>query len=223
MSNKPMKDIHIRPMIAEEKQAVGAIMRSSFELTQQLFFSWSKDVRVAEQGGTILGAIVLKMFPLPAGRKGGLIAWVFTAPEARGTGAGQRLIEAGLNSLKEQGCNELMACVEGYNTSSSKLFATRGFSILSAGEQFRRYGLGALAMWFHTFHYIDVGHFLWVRPATTQPDSPGLQWWGNWLANVLIFLLALWRRDGFGQLSLSSLVEIPLLLVIILGLRTLSI
>ena len=85
------------------------------------------------------------------------------------------MIEAGLNFLEAQGCNELMACVEGYNTSSSKLFATQGFSILSAGEQFRRYGLGALAMWFHTFHYIDVGHFLWERPGASQPDSPGLQ------------------------------------------------
>jgi predicted N-acetyltransferase YhbS len=108
-----MKNIAIRSMRADEKQAVGAIMRRSFELTQQLFFSWSKNVLVAELDGKLLGAIVLKMFSLPAGRKGGLIAWVFTAPEARGTGAGQRLIEASLAFLEEQGCDELMACVEG--------------------------------------------------------------------------------------------------------------
>ena len=124
-----MKGIYIRPMRAEEKRDVGAIMRRSFELTQQLFFSWSSDVLVAEQDGKLLGAVVLKMFPLPGDRKGGLIAWVFTAPEARGTGAGQRLIEAALKFLEEQDCDELMACVEGYNSSSSKLFATRGFSI----------------------------------------------------------------------------------------------
>ena len=33
-----MKDIHIRPMRVEEKRDVGAIMRRSFEPTQQLFF-----------------------------------------------------------------------------------------------------------------------------------------------------------------------------------------
>ena len=202
-----MKGIYIRPMRAEEKRDVGAIMRRSFELTQQLFFSWSSDVLVAEQDGKLLGAVVLKMFPLPGDRKGGLIAWVFTAPEARGTGAGQRLIEAALKFLEEQDCDELMACVEGYNSSSSKLFATRGFSILSPGEQFRRYGMGACAMWIHTFHYIDVGHFLWMRPAAAQPDNPAMQWWGNWLANVLIYLLALWRRSGFRQLSLSSALD----------------
>jgi len=222
MPNKTVKDIHIRPMLGEEKQEVGAIMRHSFELTQQLFFSWSKDVLVAEKDGKLLGAVILKMFSLPGGRKGGLIAWVFTSPEARGTGAGQRLTEAGLEFLEKQGCDEFMACVEGYNSSSSKLFATRGFSILSPGEQFRRYGLGTLSMWFHTFHYIDVGHFLWVRPAARQPDNPRLQWWGNWLANILIFLLALWRRNSFGQISLLSVVELPLLLLAFLGARSLS-
>ncbi len=217
-----MKDIHIRPMRAEEKRDVSAIMRRSFEPTQQLFFSWSSDVLVAEQDAKLLGAVVLKMFPLPGDRKGGLIAWVFTAPQARGTGAGQRLIEAALKFLEEQDCDEVMACVEGYNSSSSKLFATRGFSILSPGEQFRRYGLGALAMWIRAFHFIDIGHFLWVRPAAGQPDNPAMQWWGNWLANALIYLLALWRRSGFRQLSLSSVVEIPLLLAVFLGIRTLS-
>ncbi|MCP4540240.1 MAG: GNAT family N-acetyltransferase [Chloroflexi bacterium] len=217
-----MTDILIRPMRAEEKKDVAAIMRRSFELTQQWFFSWSPDVLVAEQDGKLLGAVVLKMFSLPGGRKGGLIAWVFTAPEARGTGAGQQLIESALKFLEEQGCDELMACVEGYNSSSSKLFATRGFSILSPGEQFRRYGLGALSMWIHTFHFIDVGHFLWVRPAASQPDNPTMQWWGNWLANILVSLLALGRQNGFGQLTLSSVVKIPLLLALFLGIRTLS-
>lgn len=217
-----MKDIHIRPMRAEEKRDVGAIMRRSFPPTQQLFFSWTSDVLVAEQDGKLIGAVVLKTFPLPGGRKGGLIAWIFTAPKARGTGAGQRLVEATLKSFEEQGCDEVMACVEGYNTSSSKLFATRGFSILSPGEQFRRYGLGALAMWIRAFHFIDIGHFLWVRPAAGQPDNPAMQWWGNWLANIPICLLALWRQSGFRQLSLSAVVEIPLLLAMFLGTRTLS-
>ena len=217
-----MKDIHIRPMKAEEKRDVGAIMRRSFSPTQQLFFSWSSNVLVAEQDGKLLGAVVLKMFSLPGGRKGGLIAWVFTAPKARGTGAGQRLIKAALKFFEERGCDELMACVEGYNSSSSKLFATRGFSILSPGEQFRRYGLGALAMWIRAFHFFDVGHFLWVRPAAGQPDNPAMQWWGNWLANVLIYLLALGRRSGFRQVSLSGVVEIPLLLAMFLGIRSLS-
>ena len=217
-----MSDIQIRPMKVEEKRDVGAIMRRSFSLTQQWFFSWSPDVLVAELDGKLLGAVVLKTFPLPGGRKGGLIAWIFTAPQARGTGAGQRLTEAALEFFEEQGCDELMACVEGYNTSSSKLFATRGFSILSPGEQFRRYGLGALAMWMHTFHFIDVGHFLWVRPAATQPDNPVMQWWGNWLVNVLVYLLAMGRQHGFRQLSLPSLVRAPLLLTLFLGIRTLS-
>jgi len=45
-------------------------------------------------------------------------------------GTGQKLIEAALHFFEDKGCEEIMACVEGSNTSSSKLFSTRGFSIL---------------------------------------------------------------------------------------------
>ena len=83
------------------------------------------------------------------------------------------------------------------NTSSSKIFSERRFSILSPGEQFRRYGLRAFALWFKIFHYIDIGHFVWAHPAAERQDRPLLQWWGTVLANALICLLALWRGSGF--------------------------
>jgi hypothetical protein len=40
-------------------------------------------------------------------------------------------------------------------------------------------------------------------PAANQLDNRAMQWWGNWLANVLIYLLALWHRSGLDQLSLQ--------------------
>jgi len=57
----------------------------------------------------MLGATVLKLIPLPGNRKGGLVWWVFTAPEARGMGAAQRLIEAALHFIQDQGCDEILA------------------------------------------------------------------------------------------------------------------
>jgi hypothetical protein len=92
-------------------------------------------------------------------------------------GTGQKLIEAALHFFEDKECDEIMACVEGFNTSSSKLFSTRGFSILSPGQQFQRYGIRILPLWVRISHYIDIGHFLWVRPRTKQPDNPALQWW----------------------------------------------
>ena len=76
----------IRPMKDDEKKIVHRIMRQSFPLIQGWFFSWTPNVLVAEQDGQVLGATVLKLFSLPENRRGGLVYWVFTAPEARGLG-----------------------------------------------------------------------------------------------------------------------------------------
>ncbi len=215
-------NILIRPMEKDERRKVHAVMRQAFPLIQQWFFSWEPNVLVAEQDGRLLGGIVLKLFRLPRGRKGGLVAWIFTAPEARGLGAGQRVVEAGIEFFEQQACDEIFACVEGYNTSSSKLFASRGFSILSPGEQFRRYGLGIFTVWLKTFHFIDVGHFLWARPAAKSADSPVLQWWGTIAANTLLGLFVLWRANGFRAGNSVMWLILPLVILALFGLRYLG-
>lgn len=215
-------NIYVRPMRLEEKKVVHNIMSRSFPLVQRWFFSFTPHVLVAEQNGQLLGATVLKLIPLPGNRKGGLIYWVFTAPEARGTGTGQKLIEAALHFFEDKGCDEIMACVEGFNTSSSKLFSTRGFSILSPGQQFRRHGIGILPLWVRIFHYLDLGHFLWVRPGSERPDNPALQWWGNVLMNALVLLLALWGWTGFRDVNLTSFIAVPMMCVFFFGVRELA-
>ncbi len=219
-----ISDVDIHPMRDDERRNVHAIMRRAFPLVDQLFFSWTPNVLVAEQDGQLLGAIVLKLFPLPHSRKGGSISWLFTAPEVRGRGLGQRLVESGLDFFERQGCDEILTTVEGFNTSSSKLFATRGFRILSPGAQFRRYGLATFAVWAKVFHYLDVGHFLWVRPTSPSPeaDSAALQWWGTILANSLIGLLMLWRLDGSKAISLGMWMILTLMLIVLFGLRYLG-
>jgi hypothetical protein len=183
-----------------------------------LFFSWSRHVLVAEHEDRIVGGVVLKLFPMPGGRRGGLVSWIFTDPAVHGLGAGQRLTEAAIAFFEENGCDELVACVEGFNTSSSKLFATRGFSILSPGEQFRRWGLGTFGVWWHTFHLIDIGHFMWVRPGAERRDNPAAQWWGTVLVNSIIALLGLLR----GAVQPMTFLVVPLLFILFLGLRSLA-
>ena len=163
--------------------------------------------------------VVLEQFRVGKDRKVGFVSWIFTDPDVRGWGLGQRLIEAALAHFEAEGCNEVSACVEGYNTSSAKLFATRGFSILSPGEQLRRYRLGIIPYWWHAFHFMDVGHFLWVKPGATEPDSPALQWLGTWLANVLLLWLAVWRQRALGGANLWA---VPATLLVLFGLRTLA-
>lgn len=212
----------IRAMRPEEKKAVVAIMRRAFGPIQQLFFSLKGQVLVAADGDHLLGGTVLDTFSLPGGRKGGIILWIFTDPAVHGRGAGQALAEGAIGYFEEQGCTDLFACVEGYNTSSSKLFSTRGFGILSPGEQIRRFGPAVVKMWYHTFHFVDVGHFLWSKPAPERPDNPNLQWWGSLLMNSILVWLALWSQHGFRSFNPAYVFIVPLILLLFFGGRSLA-
>src|SRR5918997_1422877 len=134
---------------------------------------------------------------------------------------GGRLVEATLEYFEEHGCREAFACVEGYNTSSSNLFAARGFTILSPGEQLRCYGLlGTFWLWIKMFRLgADVGHFLWARPGTTRQDRPELQWCAGTLLSVLVFLMAGWQGRWVQGLEPATVLEAALAIVALFGLR----
>ena len=218
----PIADVTIRPMRDDERLHIRAMMRSAFSLLEQCYFEWTPYILVAEQNSQLLGAVVLKLFALPRDRQGGTISWVFTAPEARGQGVGQRLVEAGLDVLERQGCDEILISVEGFNTSSSKLFATRGFGILSPAKQFQRYGLATFAVWARLVHYFETGYFLWARPAPTETDHPTLQWWGTIAANSAVGFLMLWRLGSVEAIARVTWLMLPPTLVLLLGLRYLG-
>ena len=187
--------ISVRRIREEKKKAVRSLAGRAFSPLGSVFFSPSQHTLVAERDGRVVGAVVLKRFALPDKRRRGAIFWLMTNPRARGTGVGGRLVDAALGYLEERSCREVLACVEGYNTSSSNLFATRGFAILSLGEQLRRYGLlGTFALWIKMFRLgADIGKFLWARPGATKQEHPEFQWWAGMVVSVLTFLLAGWR------------------------------
>ena len=216
-----MAPINIRSMTPHDRKAVLAMMRRSFPVFEQLFFSLTESTLVAESEGRLLGAIVLKVFKLPDKTQGGVVNWIFSDPSARGLGVGQVLIEAGLAWLEEAGCTRVFAIVEGFNTSSSKLFATRGFSILPFREQRRRFGLfGLLQVWLASFHVTDVGHFLWGKPAAVLPDKPRQQFLWTLILNLLAAALVVWRWWGFRQPDLTALWALPAVTLMLIELRT---
>ena len=212
------QQLTIRPMQPEDKPALKRIAGRAFPSFQQLFISWTKHSFVAEAGGQPIGAIILKLYPLAAGAKGGCVAWIFTDPDARGMGAGQHLVGHALEYFDALGCLEVTTCVDGFNASSSKLFSSRGFEILSMGEQIKRYGLRLLPTWLHIFHYLDIGFFLWARPAQRQSQPPQ-RWLGTLLMNILIACLALLRM---GNLGIPTALFAVLSTTVILGTRHLS-
>jgi ribosomal protein S18 acetylase RimI-like enzyme len=218
--------ISVRRMGADEEEAVKALAGHAFSPLASISFPRSPEALIAERGGELLGAVVLRTFTLPGDgrdedRRGGVMVWLMVEPGARRLGVGGRLVEAALRSFEERGCREVFACVEGYNSSSANLFAGCGFTILSFGEQLRRYGfLGTLALWLRTSRLGgDVGHFLWARPGQLKPDSAALQWRGGALANALVLLVVGWRGNWLGDFDPVTLVCVVLIVVTLLGLR----
>ncbi|KMQ49504.1 hypothetical protein CHISP_3579 [Chitinispirillum alkaliphilum] len=179
----------IRQMRVDEKKATRKVLFRSFGLFEGSFAIFTPHTFIALKDDKIVGGVILDTFTLPDRRKVGKVAWIFTDPQARGLKLGQQLTEKALEFFREQGCDELIAAVEGNNTSSSKLFATRGFDIISAGAQFRRYGVWTFLMWFKIFHYMTPGFFLWTRPEVKKPDSPTLQWTTTLILNLIIISL----------------------------------
>jgi GNAT superfamily N-acetyltransferase len=213
--------ISVRRMRAEEKEAVRSLAGRAFSRPEGVFFSPPPQTLVAERDGRPVGAVVPRVFMLPNKRRCGAVFWLMTDPEARGLGAGGRLLEGALGHFQEHGCRDAFTCVEGYNASSSNLFAARGFAVLSPGEQLRRFGLlGTLALWFQTFRLgTDVGHFLWARPGTRRPDSPTLQWWVGAFVGALVFLLAGWRGGWLGGFDPASVIGGAMAILALYGLR----
>ena len=167
----------------------------------------------------IIGAIVLKCFMLPNKKKYGLLYWGFTCPDVRGEGVGKLLYSAGIESLQNQGCEQIFGCIEGNNTASSNLLAHEGFTILSPWQQWRIFGLNTPFLWWHTFHYIDVGHFLWARPAPYKQESSTVQWLAVMFLNTCIALFALSRFMGTKAFSHDMIVSATLAMLIVLAAR----
>ncbi|MHB1293827.1 MAG: GNAT family N-acetyltransferase [Anaerolineae bacterium] len=218
----PQDQVMVRPMRPDEAAAVKAIARRAFPLQQMLFFSLTDHVLVAESQGNLAGGVVLETFPIRGGRRGGIVLWFFVDPAAQGQGAGQALVDAALTFFEAQGCTDVFACVEGYNTNSARRWAHRGMGILSPGAQLRRYGLALLPVWLHTFHFLDVGHFLWARPSAERPDKPWLQWWGVALMNTLLLTVALWAQNGYRMPALGTVGLCGLAALLFLGVRSLA-
>ncbi len=218
--------ISVRLMGADDEEPVRALAWRAFSPLESLSFPRSPDALIAERGGELLGSVVLKTFGLPGSgqdgdRRGGVMLWLMVDPGARGLGVGGRLVDAALRSFEERGCQEVFACVEGYNSSSANLFAARGFTMLSLGEQLRRYGLlGTLLLWLRTSRLGgDVGHFLWARPGQLKPDDPALQWWISVFASTLVLLLAGWRGSWLGGFGPTTILGALVIVVALCGLR----
>ncbi len=179
----------IRRLVPGEERALEAVMRRSFGGLAGVRFGPGTVAFVAEMEGRIVGGATLGAFRIDAARRGGVVKWLFTLPEARGHGVAAALVERALAWFDQEGVTDAFACVEGLNAGSSNRFAQHGFAPLGFVEQLRRYGAALPRVWLRTNHLIDVGHVLWARTPAARDAAPGLGLGG--LAATLALLVAL--------------------------------
>jgi L-amino acid N-acyltransferase YncA len=169
------EELVVRPLRPGEARELAAVMRRSFGGLAGMMFTAGKAAFVAERGGRIVGGVTLGAFRIDAARRGGVVKWLFTLPEARGHGAASALVDRALAWFDEQAVTDAIACVEGLNAGSSNRFARRGFAPLGFLEQVRRFGWRLPTVWWHANHVVDVGHVMWVGTRPVPPADAGAE------------------------------------------------
>ena len=217
----------VRPLAPGEARALASVMRRSFGGLAGLMFSPGKAAFVAELDGRVVGGITLGAFRIDAARRGGVVKWLFTLPEARGRGVASALVDRALAWFEEQGVTDAFACIEGLNAGSSNRFARRGFAPLGFVEQLRRYGAGLARVWWHANHVVDVGHVLWARTRGDPQEDVGDEATAPWGAGGLVATVGL--HVVFGVVMLARLgvtmttadvAQVAVAVVAVVGART---
>ena len=159
-------------------------------------FGWPGYLAAYDQGkatfgffddNTVIGVIVCGLIETKTSGRIGIVKYVATKKQAQGKGAASALTEEALRWFETQGCREVAACVEGYNTASAQLFEKRGFHPRPFLWQLRRYRWQLPKVWLMSNHFFDMGHFWWSKSDDTQ-ESSCLKPQGLWMWVVTFFL-----------------------------------
>lgn len=165
----------------ETRRRLEEIAADAFATPQDYLVSLSAHTLAARVDGEVVGGVVLDIIDGSAGDVG-IVSWLFTSPSAQGRGVGDRLVDAALDYLVEQGCRAVVTVVQWPNTASSALFARREFRRISSSTLLKRFGpkQGGL-VWLKTFHFVNVGCDLWylelpgeesLEPSGCPPEKP---------------------------------------------------
>lgn len=221
----------------EALDTVVRIGKQSFPFPQSALLHESDHVFAARHDDEIVGGTIAEVFEPTRGRTVGLVTWIFTDAEARGLGAGKRLLERTVAHLEELGCDTVVAAVRWQNTSSSKLFASEGFARTSSSRLLGEYGLLGTARFYRDAMYLGPGWELWTKgfdgsdagtvgeaaatdsqrvnggePAAADSSSGGLRIGARMaeaaVANALLFVVA-----AVSVLGVDAVAEVPLAVV----------
>lgn len=198
----------------------------AFPPTQAHFVQSGREGFVIDSEQGLAAAVIVRVIPVPGGRRVGFIAWVMTDPEHRGRGHASALVSHGVARLKELGCDRILTEIEGHNTASQAVFRGLGFRTIGLAGQIAALGpLGAAGFRLRSGYTADPGHFLWMQGTAPPPSSENTQRLAAWGLNGVVALIALALGGGLltqGAPGLPSVSESALMLAavaLVLGVR----
>lgn len=216
-------------MRSDERRAVLRVAVRAFGPGVLLLFGFGDHCVVAVDGERILGAAVAKRSSVrirTEERTVGILSWVMTDPDAQGAGIGEALLASAHEWFDEQGCDLLLAIIEGTNSSSYRRFASRGYRRLRPVQQFRQWGAATLKLWLKLPHIADIAHFVWARDDHdgAVDDAGPVVVAGHiavgWLLNAAVVLLLLLRVGFRPILGPQALVAAAVVPGFVVGLRS---
>jgi len=226
--------LKIRRMRPGEEKVVKSIAKRAFPFTAWLFFSHKPTTLVAIKENEIVAGVVYGRFNYSKDISSGAIYWLFTAPEYQREGIGRNLVNEAVNKLKVGGCQEVFACIEGYNSSSFQLFNNQGFSKLSLFDQIKKFNIKTLYLWYQTHHLFDLGHKLWyldIKENEMKIESESGEgknklkdikfWVFNIMISSLIMFIALLRTDLI-DVNIGDIFAVIMAIGVTFGIRDLA-
>ena len=222
----PSPEAEPRPIRPEDGPAIARLAARAFAPTEATFVRSSGEGFVVEAADGLAAAALVRVIPLPGGRRAGFVAWVMTDPDHRGRGHASKLTGLGVARLAELGCDTIFTEIEGHNTGSEGVFRGRGFRPVGLRGQIAAFGpIGTAAIQLRTNHVADPGHRIWLLDAAADPPAEGRQRLACIGLNAAFALLALSLGGGLllsGAPGLPTATEAALMVAavaITLGLR----
>lgn len=175
----------IRQLRPGEAQEMRQLARQNFSMVEQLFIEKPKLGVVAQtDDGTIAGGAFLVVV---SGTKGnvGCVDIIFVQSAHRGSGLAKRLYHEAVETLRQQGCQTIMALVRGDNSQSLRRFESEGLLPTTLRGLSARVGLGGLARLFLKTASLACATGCWILCDQDVPTH-GIGGTANNLARVFV-------------------------------------